>query len=222
MKDLIDELHATARAVGTGTMPAGEAKVVELSRSYPADAEDVWDAITNPDRIPRWFLPVSGDLRLGGTYQLEGNAGGEIRACEPPRHLQLTWIFGEPPGPEDASIVDVRLEPDDDGGTRLTLVHTAVVPPEMWDQFGPGAVGVGWDLSLMGLALHIDSGEAVDPAEVEAWSISPDGKAFIVAASDGWGDAAIADGDDPAMARRRAATAGAFYSGEVPGPDAAR
>ena len=31
--------------------------------------------------------PISGDLRLGGRYQLQGNAGGEILVCEPPQHL---------------------------------------------------------------------------------------------------------------------------------------
>jgi hypothetical protein len=51
--------------------------------------EDVWDAITSAERIPRRFLPVSGDLRLG-RYQLQGNAGGEITGCNPPRHLRLS------------------------------------------------------------------------------------------------------------------------------------
>src|SRR4029453_4607335 len=103
VKDLIDELQATGRAVGDGSLPAGAAKVVTLTRSYPTDAEDVWDAITTPERGARWFLPVRGDLRLGGSYQLEGNAGGRIRACEPPRRLQLTWNMGDPEGPDDAS-----------------------------------------------------------------------------------------------------------------------
>ena len=208
MKDLIDELHATARAVGTGPLPAGEAKVVELSRSYPADAGDVWDAITNPERIKRWFLPVRGDLRLGGTYQLEGNAGGEIRACEPPRHLQLTWIFGEPPGPEDASIVDVRLEPDGDGGTRLTLVHTAVVPPEMWDQFGPGAVGVGWDLAVLGLAAHLAGEVLGTPAELEA---DPAMRECMTASSGAWGEAYRKSGVDDATAKRATEATTEFY-----------
>ena len=167
MKDLIDELEATTRLVGADTLPAGEAKVVMLSRRYPADAEDVWDAITTPERLAGWSLPVSGDLRLGGTYQLEGNAGGEIRACEPPRRLQLTWIMGEPPGPEDSSIVDVVLEPDPDGGgTTLTLTHTAVVPPEMWDTFGPGAVGVGWEL---GCSASPPTSTAASSARPPSW-----------------------------------------------------
>ena len=44
----------------------------------------MWDAVTSAERIPRWFLPISGDLRLGGRYQLEGNAGGEVLECAPP------------------------------------------------------------------------------------------------------------------------------------------
>jgi uncharacterized protein YndB with AHSA1/START domain len=209
MKDLIDELQATAREVGSVTLPAGQAKVVKLTRSYPADAEDVWDAITTPERLARWFLPVHGDLRLGGTYQLEGNAGGEIRACEPPRRLQLTWIMGEPPGPEDSSIVDVVLELDPDlGGTRLTLTHTAVVPPEMWDRFGPGAVGVGWDLPVISLGAHLEGQSIGTPEDLET---NPEMHAAMAASSEEWGVAYRASGaDDETVARAVAATTG-FY-----------
>ena len=209
MKDLIDELQANTREVGSATLPAGEAKVVKLSRSYPADAEDVWDALTTPERLARWFLPVSGDLRVGGTYQLEGNAGGEIRACEPPRRLQLTWIMGPPEGPEDSSIVDVVLEPEPDlGGTRLTLTHTAVVPAEMWDTFGPGAVGVGWELGVVSLAAHLEGQEIGTPADLET---DPEYHAALAASSEEWGIAYRAAGaDDETVARAVAATTG-FY-----------
>jgi len=213
MKDLIDELQATAREVGDGTLPAGEAKVVKLTRSYPADAADVWDAITTPERLARWFLPVSGDLRLGGHYQLEGNAGGEIRACEPPRRLQLTWIMGEPEGPEDSSIVDVVLEPDDLGGTRLTLTHTAVVPPEMWDTFGPGAVGVGWELGVLSLAAHLEGQDLGTPADLET---DPEMHAAMAASSEEWGTAYRAAGaDDETVARAVAATTGFYVPSET-------
>ena len=67
--------------------------------------EDLWDVLTNAERIPRWFLPISGELELGGRYQLEGNAGGVITACEPPLHFTVTWEFGR-----DVSWAEVRLE----------------------------------------------------------------------------------------------------------------
>jgi uncharacterized protein YndB with AHSA1/START domain len=66
------------------------ARVVIATRSYDTTIEDLWDALTSAKRIPRWFLPVSGDLRLGGRYQFEGNAGGAITRCEPPRALSVT------------------------------------------------------------------------------------------------------------------------------------
>ncbi|WP_454043079.1 SRPBCC family protein [Cellulosimicrobium sp. Marseille-Q8652] len=208
MKDLIAELETVRRSVGRGTLPAGEARVVTLSRSYPAPVDDVWDAVTNPERIPRWFLPVSGDLRAGGTYQTEGNAGGEIRVCDAPRHLQLTWGIG-PATEEDSSIVDVRLEPVDDG-TRLTLEHTAVAPPEMWDQFGPGAVGVGWDGALLGLSLHVAGVEGqIDP---ETLATDPAVRAFNTASSEAWGAAlAASDGLDEETVAARVAATTAFY-----------
>jgi uncharacterized protein YndB with AHSA1/START domain len=208
MKDLIDELLATRRTVGTDTLPAGDAHVVKLIRTYAADVEDVWDAITTPERLARWFLPVSGDLRLGGTYQLEGNAGGEIRVCEPPRRLQLTWIMGEPPGPDDASIVEVLLDEAFEDGTRLTLIHTAVVPPEMWDQFGPGAVGVGWDLGLLSLAAHVAGESLGTPAELET---DPAMRAAMTASSESWGDAFRESGADPEVAARAVAGTTEFY-----------
>jgi uncharacterized protein YndB with AHSA1/START domain len=214
MKDLIDELQATGREVGDGSLPAGAAKVVTLTRRYPTDADDVWDAITTPERVARWFLPVSGDLRLGGSYQLEGNAGGRIRACEPPRRLQLTWNMGDPEGPDDASIVDVVLEPDPDlGGTRLTLTHTAVVPPEMWDTFGPGAVGVGWDLGVLSLASHLE-GRDLNPEELET---NPEMRAVMTASSEEWGRAyGEAGADDETVARATAATTEFYVPSDNP------
>jgi len=208
MKDFIAELEAARRTVGSGTLPAGTARVITIERTYPADVEDVWDAVTDPERIPRWFLPVTGDLRAGGTYQVEGNAGGEIRVCDAPRLLRLTWVMG-PPTPEDSSIVELRLAPAPDGGTNLTLEHTAVVPPEMWDQFGPGAVGVGWDGALLGLGLHLGGAAPLDPGEILD---SPELRAFNVASSEAWGAAlAAADGlSDQDVAARVAATT-AFY-----------
>ena len=81
---MISQINDTHREVGTGPLPSTAQRSVLLGRRYNAPIEDVWDACTDPSRIGRWFLPVTGDLRSGGTYQLEGNAGGEILRCEPP------------------------------------------------------------------------------------------------------------------------------------------
>jgi uncharacterized protein YndB with AHSA1/START domain len=210
MIDVIREIEAVHREVGSGRLPAGEAHVVRLERTYPADIEDVWDALTNPDRIGRWFLPISGDIRLGGRYQFEGNAGGEIRECDRPNRLKVTWAFN-PQSDADISDVEVRLSSVEDGeSTRFELVHTAIVPDEMWTEYGPGAVGVGWEGGLLGLALHLRDREFTgDPT---AWSMSAEGREFAARSSERWGEASRAAGADPETVARNVASTTQFYA----------
>ncbi len=171
--------------------------------------EDVWDALTTPERISRWFLPISGDFRLGGTYQFEGNAGGKIVACEKPNRLLVTWVYGSD-DPRDISEVEIRLSAAGEESTVFEMTHTAVVPDEMWDTFGPGAVGVGWDGGLLGLGLYLATGETVgDPV---AWQVSDEGREFYRLSSLAWGEASRAAGvDDETIARNVAATT-EFYA----------
>ncbi|WP_051267170.1 SRPBCC family protein [Nakamurella lactea] len=176
------------------------------SRRYPAEIDDVWDALTDRERIPRWFLPVTGDLKVGGRYQFEGNAGGVVLGCRPPRELAATWEMGE-----QISYVTVTLEPDGDR-TLLTLHHDAEVDPGMAAQFGPGAVGIGWELGLIGLAEHLASGAPVDPVAAQQWVLSAEGIEAVTAISRGWADADIAFGVDPDQAEAASQACIAFYT----------
>ena len=115
MIDIVREIEAVQREVGEGTVPAGAGRSIRLQREYDAPIEDVWDALTNPERIGRWFLPISGDYRLGGRYQFEGNAGGRIVACEQPHRLNVTWEYGPAAGEADASVLELRLSSADGG-----------------------------------------------------------------------------------------------------------
>jgi hypothetical protein len=78
-----------------------------------------------------------------------------------------------------------------------------------WATFGPGAVGVGWDLGLLGLALHIRTGEAVDH---EAFESNPESRAFIRGSAADWGAAHAAAGAQTAVAEDAAARTSAFYA----------
>jgi uncharacterized protein YndB with AHSA1/START domain len=207
--DIAHELAAIHRETGAGKTPVGDGKTVLLRRTYEADIDDVWDALTTAERINRWFMPVSGDLKLGGHYQIEGNAGGEILACEPPRLLRVSWVMGES-GPDSFSEVEVRLTPSD-GGTVFELEHTATVPPEMWDQFGPGAVGVGWDLTLLGLGRHLASGARATADDKQAWLMSEDARRFMTGSSEAWGAAYETSGASPNVAAAAAAATNGFY-----------
>jgi len=210
--DPIKTAGLTARTVDTVDRDGAPAKVVTAARTYPTSINDLWEAVTDIDRIPRWFAPVTGDLHEGGRFQVEGNAAGEVLTCDPPHRFDITWEFG---GTTSWVTVELSGEPDADEA-RLELRHVAHVPDDLWDQFGPGAVGVGWDLALMGLDRHLVSDTAVDHAEAERWTGSADGRAFITAASSGWREAAIAGGDEPERARAAAENVAAFYTPDTP------
>ena len=211
MIDVHHQIAAVRRTVDTRVHRAGEARVVTLAQTYDAPVEDVWDAVTRAERIPRWFLPVSGDLRLGGSYQLEGNAGGTVERCDPPEGFAATWEHGG-----DVSWIEVRLTAEG-GRTRFRLDHIAHVDEERWAQFGPGAVGVGWDLGLLGLAGHLGSPAGVlDPKDGMAWLASDEGRDFVVRSSEGWYAANVAGGEPEASARGAADRTTAAYTGAEP------
>jgi uncharacterized protein YndB with AHSA1/START domain len=207
-------INAVDRTLGSRTHEVGELREVVLSAVYDTTLADLWDAVTTAERIGRWFLPISGDLRLGGSYQLEGNAGGVVEACDPPNGFDATWVFqGEGMEEPAVSWIEVRLAEAGAGRARFTLTHVAQVDDAMWDQFGPGAVGIGWDQGLLGLVLHLASGGArVDPDEVLAWSVSGEGRRFATLAGESWYAAEVAAGVDPAVARRHADASIAAYT----------
>lgn len=208
--DIAAHLGAMTRDVRNLEKDGKPAKAVIASRVYDTTAADLWDALTRAERIKRWFAPVSGDLKLGGRYQVEGNAGGTVLECEPERKMALTWEFGGIP-----TWVTVTLTPEG-AGTRLELEHVAHLSPH-WDQYGPGAVGVGWDLGFMGLARHLAEPDADLPAEaVAGWGESEEAKDMMRTTSDDWGRAAIASGEDRAHALKAAEATRRFYSGEPP------
>jgi uncharacterized protein YndB with AHSA1/START domain len=208
MIDVAEQINAVSRHLGTRVFGPGEARVMTMSQTYAADVEDVWDACTNPERLPRWFLPVTGDLRVGGQYQLQGNAGGTIERCDPPKSFFATWEFNGM-----VSWIEVRVAPAAAGGARLELEHTAHVDDDLWTQYGPGATGIGWDLAFLGLASHLAPGTpAVTPENAEEWATSAEGIAFTRAAAEQWRLVHVASGTDEATAAAAFDRVTAFYT----------
>jgi uncharacterized protein YndB with AHSA1/START domain len=183
MIDTTNQIDAIHREVSRRSVDSGEVVSVLLRREYDAPVEDVWNAVTDPERVQRWFMPVSGDLREGGDFQLEGNAGGRILRCDPPRLLRAT--FGG-----ETSIVEVRLASN--GGERTTLELEHSVPMEMAGS-GAGAlyVGPGWDGAVMGLGLYLSGGFTGDPVEA---ANSPEVVAFNGESIEKWAAVVEASG----------------------------
>jgi uncharacterized protein YndB with AHSA1/START domain len=203
-------LGSTVRKVKFMELDGRRASMMSLTRTYDTSTDDLWDAVTNPERLPRWFAPVSGDLKLGGRYSIEGNADGEVLECDPPSRLRLTWEFGDA-----ISWVNLNVSEDAEDGARLTVEHIAHIDNDHWDQFGAGAVGVGWDLSLVGLGEHLAKTPGFGRAKGMEWMVSEDGKTFIRGSSDGWLVASISAGADADWARKAAANTSGFYTGEM-------
>jgi uncharacterized protein YndB with AHSA1/START domain len=120
----------------------GSGRAAVLKRRFDAPIEKVWAAVTTPDRVDRFFLPVSVDSEAG-TYAFQGQASGRILACDAPNLLRLEWI---PPDRKDADQVELRLTADGRNATWLELEHASVADvfhtDLTGDKFSPA---LGWE-----------------------------------------------------------------------------
>ncbi|MFC5930832.1 ATPase [Cryobacterium melibiosiphilum] len=169
------QLNETQRTVAVAPGSGEPAVQVRLVHHYTALPADVWAALTDPAALARWFLPVTGDLQVGGTFQLAGNAGGAVLACVPGRVLRVS--YGGP-----SSVVVARLDPGVNGGTTLTFEHT--VPLTMAGS-GAGALSVApaWEMSVVGLGLFLAGDFVEDPVH---WEASPGMQRFARLSIDAW------------------------------------
>lgn len=209
--DITGHLGATHREVRNVMREGQPAKDVVAARVYDTDSADLWNAVTDPERLKRWFAPVTGELTLGGRFHIEGNASGTITACEPGRSFAGTWEFGP-----YTSWIEVAITSEGDKA-RLEIHHIAHHPNPHWTQYGAGAGGVGWELGLLGLAEHLKRpADDVRAEGMNGWETSDEAKDLIRAASADWGRAAIEGGDNSEEALAAAEATRRFYSGEAP------
>ena len=199
-------LSAIKRHVHLVERDGKSAATVQLSRHFDVASQTLWHAITSQEEISKWFAPVSGDFKVGGSYAIEGNASGVIEACEPLAHVALTWEFAG-----DVSWVDLRLNNGSHSGSSFDLCHTSLLSPH-WAQYGAGATGVGWELSFVGLYQYL-----VHPNDAkideEAFVASDAGKQFVRSSSQGWAEASILAGTTAEAALDAAKRTTSFYLG---------
>lgn len=199
------EIQGVNRTVQSSTVddqPAVAVAMVQLS----TDVHDLWSAVTKIERIPRWFAPITGNLDLNGRFQIEGNAAGTITRCEAPHAYDTTWEYGD-----GISWLKVRTARVRSGKAQLTISHIAH-PDEHWEQFGPAAVGIGWDPSLLGLHEYLINNTSI-PTERTVWGTSPEAAEFMAGSGEAWIAADIARGENPDDATRRGKSTIGFYTG---------
>jgi uncharacterized protein YndB with AHSA1/START domain len=130
--------------------------VVRMEDRFDTDIDDLWSALTDPNRLARWYGDLEGDLRLGGEYRArlfssgwEGT--GRVEACEPPHRL-LVSTHG--PGEGDGTI-EVRLTAD--GEQTIVVWEERGMPLDLI-----AAYGAGIQVHVEDLGAHIAGRGRVD------------------------------------------------------------
>jgi uncharacterized protein YndB with AHSA1/START domain len=109
---------------------------IERSLVLAVGREEAWAALSTPDRLSRWFAPcLELELRPGGRATFVDD--GEVRRAlveevEPGRRLAFRWLPAPHLAPwqapdEPRTRVELTLEEDPAGGTRLTVVEEPFV-----------------------------------------------------------------------------------------------
>lgn len=135
MQALDTEIEAVDRELVDTEFDGKQGKALGLERTSPASREYLWFVLTDPAHLNQWFLPVTGELREGGSYAFDGNAEGDIVDCVEPGRFRSTWAYGGGP----PTLVEVDL-PDDGDGCRLHLLLSAdAATIELFEPSGRGA-----------------------------------------------------------------------------------
>ncbi|MBM7784544.1 SRPBCC domain-containing protein [Tenggerimyces flavus] len=141
----------------TNRWPHVEGGTITARCAYAAPPAEVWAALTDPDRLSRWFGTAKGDLREHGEWTVtfdNGSARGTVRECVPGERFVTSWHWDHEPAERPAAEVSVTLTPQGDG-TVLELRHTGA------DEASAKGQGAGWYAHLEGLGHDLD-GRAAD------------------------------------------------------------
>ena len=130
--------------------------IVRLEDRFDTDVDDLWSALTDPDRLARWLGEIDGDLRPGGEFRAHYFASGwegtgRVEACEPPQRLLVSTRSGdEPDGRVEATLTA-------DGGQTVLVIEARGVPLD-----NIAAYGAGNQIHVEDLAAYLAGRERCD------------------------------------------------------------
>ena len=149
-----NDTRANTRVVGTVRSVDGRG-AVRMEDRYDTDIDDLWSALTDPQRLGRWIADVDGDLCLGGEFRASFTSGwegpGRVDVCDPRRHLMVTMS----PGQGDETVIEAELVADGEQ-TYLVIEERGLPLDEL------AAHGAGWQAHVEDLAAHLAGRERVD------------------------------------------------------------
>jgi uncharacterized protein YndB with AHSA1/START domain len=134
---MTNESAPTSRVLGSLRSADGKG-VVRIEERFDTDIDDLWSAITEPERLVRWLGDVEGDLRVGGEFRARFFASGwegtgRVEACEPPRRLKLQTRHQ---GQEGEHFMEATLSAD--GGQTVLVWEERGMPLDLLSAYGAG------------------------------------------------------------------------------------
>jgi uncharacterized protein YndB with AHSA1/START domain len=133
-----------------GTLHSGGGKgVVRMKCRYATGIDDLWSALTDPQRLAHWYGKVQGELRIGGEFTAFVTASGwdghgRIEVCVPPRQLRVS--ISEEEGPEELVMAELAT----DGDCTTLAIEVRGMPLDLvW------AYGAGWQVHAEDLGSHL-------------------------------------------------------------------
>lgn len=115
--------------------------VVRMEDRLDIGIDDLWGALTDPDRLACWFGEVEGELSQGSGFRVRIDLGGErigqVEACEPPQRLLLTMRDPDPqPGQPEQTVIEAQLIAE---GAQTRLVwEERGMPVNLLPAYGAG------------------------------------------------------------------------------------
>jgi uncharacterized protein YndB with AHSA1/START domain len=153
----------TSSAQGSGRIigslrSAGGKGVVRMESRIDTDIDDVWSALTDPQRLARWLGEIEGDLRLGGEFRARFYASGWegicwVDLCEPPQRLLVRTQEAE----DDVHVIEATLAAD--GEQTLLVIEERGMPLDHL-----AAYGAGIQVHVEDLAAHLAGRARCDAA----------------------------------------------------------
>jgi uncharacterized protein YndB with AHSA1/START domain len=136
-----------ARIVGS-LRPVDGKGVVRMEGRYDTDIDDLWAALTDPERLARWIGEVSGDLQIGGEFSARFTStwegAGRVDVCDRPHRLLVTMS----PGSVDETVIEAELHGD--GDQTMLVVEERGLPLDSYADHG-----AGWQAHVEDLDAHL-------------------------------------------------------------------
>ncbi|MBN9632544.1 MAG: SRPBCC domain-containing protein, partial [Actinobacteria bacterium] len=155
----------------------GARRSVTVQREYPATPEELWAALTEPERLARWtgrYQQTADGFRLEmGGPDTDAVVDGRVLACDPGRRLLVSWRFSGDGETESRTELEATIAKAGADRVLLRLTHRRV------QAVTASVYGAGWQDVLTHLARELGGeatpqeldgyvGEAADPAAFDA------------------------------------------------------